>query len=163
MDAREQAAHDFCRTLMNVVDNMREAVLCGDPALSDEVFSSLTMSQGRLLRTVDRMTRDSREGVSLKDLAEKLCLSPSTVSVMVETLVGRGHLVRRPSSRDRRMVLIRLDDGGRETVDNVERSFTEMAGDYLKGVSLEDQKRLNDFLAGFGEYVNAYRKKVSTR
>ncbi len=163
MDAREKTARDFCRTLMNVVDNMREAAFCGDPALSNEVFSSLTLSQGRLLRTVDRMTRDSREGVSLKDLAERLRLSPSTVSVMVETLVGRGHLVRKPSSKDRRMVLIRLDDGGRQTIDDVERSFTEMAGDYLKGVSLEDQGRLNEFLAGFGEYVNNYHKKAPIR
>ena len=66
------------------------------------------MSQERLLRELCLRTTPESDGISLKNLADCLGLSSSAVSVMVEALVQKKVLERRPSAADRRQVLIRL-------------------------------------------------------
>lgn len=65
--------------------------------------SDLSMAQFNLIITV----RNQGE-ITLTELAEKLDVSPPSVSVMVERLVERGLLVRERSRTDRRKVIIQV-------------------------------------------------------
>ena len=50
------------------------------------------------------------EGISQKDLAKKLSVKPSTLSVAISVLEGKGYINREVSSVDKRVNLLTLDD-----------------------------------------------------
>lgn len=58
-----------------------------------------------------------RPGATLRQLAEPLGVSTATASRMVETLVLRGLLARRPGETDRRQVAIALTPAGQQVLD----------------------------------------------
>lgn len=59
-----------------------------------------------------------RPGATLNQLAEPLGVSTATASRMVETLVLRGLLARRPGEADRRQVSIALTPAGQQVLDS---------------------------------------------
>lgn len=61
----------------------------------------LTAPQQLVMETVVRS-----DGISLKDLSQRVNLSHSTVSGIVDRLEKRGFVHRKPSSQDRRFTLI---------------------------------------------------------
>ena len=71
--------------------------------------------------------------VSVKHLAERLAVSPPSVSTMVDRLVEMGLVERQPNPSDRRGVVIRLSDDGKEKIESLETSIlrflVELMGD----------------------------------
>lgn len=65
------------------------------------------------------------EGLSLKELAQMLGVSPPSASAMVERLVELGALRREQSKRDRREVAIFITPDSKETIEVVERTVLE--------------------------------------
>ena len=80
--------------------------------------SDLSMAQFNLIVTV----RNQGE-ITLTELAEKLDVSPPSVSVMVERLVERGLLVRERSSADRRKVIIQVSPDEDHHIAELEESI----------------------------------------
>ncbi|QAT44133.1 MarR family transcriptional regulator [Aminipila luticellarii] len=76
-------------------------------------------------------------GISLQELSEKLRLSKSTVSGIVDRLVCQGDVVREIPSEDRRSVKLFLSSDFSERYDLMEirRSFLT---DLIKDASIED-------------------------
>lgn len=70
----------------------------------DSRSGAIPIAKGRLLDVV--IEAKDKGGIRLKDLAEKLELSPGTVSVAVESLVSQGMLVREHPANDRRSIRI---------------------------------------------------------
>lgn len=70
----------------------------------DSRSGAIPIAKGRLLDVV--IEAKDKGGIRLKDLAEKLELSPGTVSVAVESLVSQGMLVREHPDNDRRSIRI---------------------------------------------------------
>ncbi len=157
MDERDLIAKDFCGNLIAAADALREAVVFTHPEVKPEKMMALTLSQERLLKTVRRLTVEHPDGVPLKMVADRLQLSASAVSIMVDLMVTRGELERNSDQRDRRVVLIRLSESGRRIVAEFERAFSRIAGNFLGEVPLDNQKRMVNFLKDFIRYVNAYR------
>jgi DNA-binding MarR family transcriptional regulator len=57
---------------------------------------------------------EAGDNVSARELAETVVLSPATVTQMLEALESEGLVERSRSAEDRRVVLTRLTDHGRE-------------------------------------------------
>ncbi len=133
--------------LSDCVDEMREAAAlsCQDAEVAD--FLSLTAGQLRLIQAVCRLTRDDREGISLKTLADELHLSSSAVSLMVDTLVRKDDLERLHSSRDRRMVLIRISPRGRAAIDKVRMHYGNVMKNFLAAMSDAEKARAGELFA----------------
>lgn len=70
----------------------------------DSRSGAIPIAKGRLLDVV--IEAKDKGGIRLKDLAERLELSPGTVSVAVESLVSQGMLVREHPVNDRRSIRI---------------------------------------------------------
>lgn len=70
----------------------------------DSRSGAIPIAKGRLLDVV--IEAQAQGGIRLKDLAERLELSPGTVSVTVESLVSQGMLVREHPVDDRRSIRI---------------------------------------------------------
>ena len=66
------------------------------------------------------MVIQERGGVTVKELAEQLHVSPPSASAMVDRLVDMGMLDREQSREDRREVRIRVSEKGGESIEAVE-------------------------------------------
>lgn len=79
---------------------------------------------------------------SLKYLAERLVVSPSALSVMINSMVDQGTVARVPDTRDRRRVVLRLTDQGREELRAIEEGLTTRYVAYLEEVPEADRRDL---------------------
>ncbi len=79
-------------------------------------------------------------------LLQETLVTSGTMTNLVDRLVGRGLVERRPDPRDRRGVLVRLTGRGRETVDGALVSLLELERPLLSGLEAEDQEQLAGLL-----------------
>lgn len=79
---------------------------------------------------------------SLKDLAERLGVSPSALSVMVQSLVERGLVTRVPDPGDRRRVALRLSHEGESMLSGLEDELIERFHGYLQTLDPTDRNDL---------------------
>ena len=141
--------------LSDSVDELREGVLLTGSNSQVTEFMALTARQLRLIQEVCRLTRYNPEGISLKTLAEKMQLSSSAVSLMVETLVQKDELERVHSSADRRMVLIRVSPRGRTAIDKIRNRFRDIIRDFLNDRDPAEREQLEDLLTCLLEKIRS--------
>jgi len=101
----------------------------------------------------------SEKSEAASALAAKLAVSPPSVTALVDGMVSRGLVERRPDDSDRRRVAHMLTDEGRATLaaadEAVERALCELAE--LLGPARG--RRASDGLALWGEALDAARTK----
>jgi DNA-binding MarR family transcriptional regulator len=68
--------------------------------------SGLSLSAYKLMRTLEHSDR------SMREVSDILLVSPRTVTDMIDSLEGRGLVVRRPHPADRRVTLLHLTEQG---------------------------------------------------
>ena len=79
-------------------------------------------------------------------LLRETLVTSGTMTNRVDRLTGRGLVERLPEPRDRRGVLVRLTDQGRETVDGALVSLLELERPLLSALGAEDRDRLAGLL-----------------
>ena len=65
----------------------------------------------------------------VSELHRVLGIKPSTLTSMLDRLEARGWLERRPSGRDRRVILVGLTDAGRVEADRVQETVDRLEAD----------------------------------
>lgn len=120
------------RKICDITDELRDFWLQKQSCSCARDITGLTVNQGRLFRAVWRMTESVPQGIMLRDLADKLGLSCSTVSVMVESMVQRGYLERSVDGDDRRKVMIRLSEKGNRYLADTENFFGDKIGQFIQ-------------------------------
>lgn len=142
----------------------------GVDALSYEVFRALMTTQklnGRLLgRTMAGhgghpgqagllWALGAGEGISQRELAEKVRLSPPTVTAMLQKLERAGLVERHADERDQRVTRIRLTDEGR----TLDRDLRAAHGAYISSVigtlSEKDRRDLARLLGKLAANIEA--------
>lgn len=88
--------------------------------LRERGLGHITPEQGRVLFALWR-----RDGVTIRELARRTSLSKSTLTATVDRLEGAGHVVRVPSTEDRREIMIRLT----ETDRRLREAYTRISGE----------------------------------
>ncbi|MBQ4254122.1 MAG: MarR family transcriptional regulator [Erysipelotrichaceae bacterium] len=86
--------------------------------------SHLVRGNGRLLATLVR----NPEGISQKQLAEKLEIRPQSLTDALEVLERDGMIVRERDDKDRRVITVKITEKGRET-EKVIRSVRHKTAD----------------------------------
>jgi DNA-binding MarR family transcriptional regulator len=104
---------------------------------------ALSAQEMRVLRTVGR-----HEGCIMSGLAERIRLSLSSVTGLIDRLVEKRLVCRDRSREDRRVVQVELTGEGRELHKSVVESQVQYARGLLKTLSAEEQDAL---LALFGK------------
>ncbi|MDO4584056.1 MAG: hypothetical protein Q4D62_08135 [Planctomycetia bacterium] len=111
--------------LFSVVDKLRENVLLATSSKEDiDWLESLTMRQTKALCAVLVMTENKPEGVSLKQLAQRLNTTVPATSVLVEAMVQSKIFLRIPSSSDRRAVCIKPSAFGKNIFDSLRQKMS---------------------------------------
>ena len=100
-------------------------------------FADTTRGQGRILALL-RM----RDGVSTKDLSYLLELHISSLNELLAKLEKAGYITREPSEQDRRVMLVKLTEKGR----NEQQPDPVDFGDIFSCLSSDEQIKFGDYL-----------------
>ncbi|MGI8587439.1 MAG: MarR family winged helix-turn-helix transcriptional regulator [Chloroflexia bacterium] len=76
------------------------------------------------------------------DLAEKMKVSTPTISRMVDSLVERGYLERRPDPADRRKIWLTLTGQGTALAETMEKRFRDVVAQFLEPLSPEQLEQI---------------------
>ncbi|MBE6356447.1 MAG: MarR family transcriptional regulator [Lentisphaerae bacterium] len=151
-DAKAKGVN-ICRNICSLTDELRDLWLRKQSVGDVNSFMNLTVSQHRMLRAVWRLTSSRPEGIMLRDLAEKLGLSSSAVSVMVENMVQRGYLIRTVAQSDRRKVLIRLTDVGISECDGGNNFFGDISREFIDNYDPEKFDVFEEVVSDFIKFL----------
>lgn len=117
-----------------------------------EVFR-YTLNQMRTIRTLYELTADLPSGVQLKQLAEKLHVTPAAASEMVDTLVRKGAILRLSDPSDRRAVRLKVGDQLREKFESCERQLCELTDRFLATRTEAEVQTALKMAKAFAEFV----------
>jgi DNA-binding MarR family transcriptional regulator len=114
--------------------SMRETSRLLDRELGNHVARhGLTLSQYFLLRELW-----DEDGATVRELAERLRISEPSTTAMLDTLVGRGLIVRTPSSEDRRKTHIYLTPKARALRAAVARDVAVATARCYRGTTVDE-------------------------
>ena len=107
----------------------------------------LTLTQLRVLFVLR-----AEDGASASVLAERLNVTPSTLTRIVDRLVGQGLVRRETDDCDRRLVRHHLSDTGAGTVEELERGGRARMNEIMGRLSVAQLERL---VLALGDFVAA--------
>lgn len=105
------------------MDDMRRDSIKAINSPTQKKMYGLTVRQGSAVSQLKLMLEDTPEGVSLKDLAKRMQMTIPATSLLVDNMVTKGFLERKPNPNDRRAVCIKLTERGLSLFDDVYARF----------------------------------------
>ncbi|RKD21839.1 MarR family transcriptional regulator [Ammoniphilus oxalaticus] len=97
------------------------------PKLSEDAESGLTGAQFYILHLLSQ-----KEKFRVTEIANKMCVKTSAVTVMVERLHKNDWVARSRDEKDRRVVWIGLTDSGKEVLANAQKRRFKILAEYLQ-------------------------------
>ncbi|GAB4560554.1 MAG: MarR family transcriptional regulator [Anaerolineae bacterium] len=86
------------------------------------------------------------EGLTHTELAERVHVTPATLTKMLQRMERAGFLIRRPDPEDQRVSRVYLTEAGRAIQTQVEAVWRQMEAESLAGFSAEELQQLREFL-----------------
>ncbi len=118
-------------------------------------LSEISPAQGRILFALWKS-----DNVPIQELVRRTSLSKSTLTTMLDRLEEQGFVVRVPSERDRREILIRLTEKDRSLQDTYTTVTEEMAGISLSGLTEKEIRDFEDTLRRILANLSDYEEKA---
>ncbi len=87
-----------------------------------------------------------QEGLTHTELAEKLKISPSTITKMLQRMEKTGFIVRKLDTEDQRVSRVYLTEAGRAVQAEVKAAFKMMEAETFGGLTTEEHVLLRRFL-----------------
>lgn len=86
------------------------------------------------------------DGMSQKEMARALNLSPATLTVTLKRMEKAGLVLREMDEHDQRILRVHLSEKGREMCETGESRIGVVTAELLEGFTLEEQQQLNEYL-----------------
>ena len=86
------------------------------------------------------------DGMSQKEMARALNLSPATMTVTLKRMEKAGLVLREMDEHDQRILRVHLSEKGREMCETGESRICVVTAELLEGFTLEEQQQLNEYL-----------------
>ena len=118
-----KSPHVLFRRLLEILDDLRRDSIKAINAPTQKKMYGLTVRQGSAISQLKLLLENSPEGVSLKVLAKHMQMTIPATSLLVESIVSKGFMVRNPNPNDRRAVCIKLTERGLALFDDVYARF----------------------------------------
>jgi DNA-binding MarR family transcriptional regulator len=93
----------------------------------------------------------ANDGISQRDLAEKLHLSRPTVTGMLQAMEKAGAIERRTDDKDQRLTRVYLTAEGRALSDRLRTSLASFVNETIGGIPQPDRTRLGELLDQLGD------------
>lgn len=113
----------------------------------------LSWQEIRVLRVVSR-----EDCCPMSGLAEKICLSLSSVTGLIDRLVSKKLVKRDRSVEDRRVVQVELTEQGKALSEEVMQGPVEFARGLLRGLNAEEQEALLALFRKIAGRIEAEKK-----
>jgi len=151
----QQPGLQFCRQLFDTADAFHELAF----AEMLKKGANLTIRQCIMVKEMSMLAATNPEGVTLKEIAARLELTPGTVSELVETLVQRGILRRETDSTDRRKVKICLSDEYYHKLEEGLDRMSTLAMKALNSIAGKEREILMTILCKVQNKLNNIKEK----
>ena len=92
------------------------------------------------------MLLSKNDGMSQKEMARALNLSPATMTVTLKRMEKAGLVLREMDEHDQRILRVHLSEKGREMCETGESRIGVVTAELLEGFTLEEQQQLNEYL-----------------
>ena len=110
--------------------------------LAEKNIDAVNGAQGRILYVLW-----SRDGISLRELADKTGLAPTTLTSMVDRMEKAGLVYRMPDKNDRRKTLLALTAKAKNLEQDYKAVSDKMSEIFYKGFSDEEIRTCEAMLA----------------
>lgn len=110
--------------------------------LAEKNIDAFNGAQGRILYVLW-----SRDGISLRELADKTGLAPTTLTSMVDRMEKAGLVCRMPDNNDRRKTLLALTAKAKNLEQDYKAVSDKMSEIFYKGFSDEEIRNCEAMLA----------------
>lgn len=110
--------------------------------LAEKNIDAFNGAQGRILYVLW-----SRDGISLRELADKTGLAPTTLTSMVDRMEKAGLVCRMPDKKDRRKTLLALTAKAENLEQDYKAVSDKMSEIFYKGFSDEEIRTCEAMLA----------------
>ena len=128
--------------------------------LIDEVKPGLTTSQLMILLIL----RDKENAtLPVGKLAQQLSISFPAVSGIIDRLYKEKLVERKRSSKDRRLVLVKLTTAGKEIVEKLLKAFEDLLFDVLKKIPKTERKAITKAVKRVFEFSIALSEDAHNR
>ncbi|WP_165861201.1 MarR family winged helix-turn-helix transcriptional regulator [Paenibacillus paeoniae] len=107
----------------------------------DRLDSQVTGTQMYMLHYINQSER-----CRLTELAEKLDVKPSAVTVMIDRLVKSDYVVRTHDKDDRRVILVELTPTGKDILEKAQALREQIVGAYIDKMDPGDARIATDVL-----------------
>ena len=115
---------------------------------------------GRQGRTIVLGMLAAHEGITQRDLAEKLHLARPTVTVMLQKMEHDGLIVRWDDPDDQRLTRIKLTDAGSEQAQALGKAYTNLIDSTIGKMSQADRTEFARLLGLLNEHTAATLKEL---
>lgn len=86
-----------------------------------------------------------KEGITQKEIAEKLKIKPSTVTLIIRRMKRRGLILTVKDTQDKRFTKIYLSDEGKKLICRLKKVFKQLETEMFKNFEEEDLKKLENY------------------
>ncbi len=86
------------------------------------------------------------DGMSQKEMARALNLSPATMTVTLKRMEKAGLIVREMDEHDQRILRVHLSAQGKQMCQKGEKQVNQVTSELLEGFTEEEQERLKEYL-----------------
>ena len=142
-DTREFLLQETINQLFNVMRRVHRKIAPHKPFLSPP--------QARLAFII---SRSGEEGISVKDLAERSCITPGAVTQFVDLLIEKGLVIRETDQNDRRIVRLKVTPAAESRLKKLRKDFFSSASQMFDVLSDDELKQLIDLLGKVGPSKN---------
>lgn len=104
-------------------------------------IDEINPAQGRILFVLWK-----KDEIPIAELAKKTQLTKSTLTSMLDRLEKTGYIVRLPSKKDRRIILIKRTEKDRRLEDEYMRVSDEMINLFYNGFAPKEINEFEDYL-----------------
>ncbi len=99
------------------------------------------------------------DGMSQKTIADKLDLSPATVTVTLKRMEKSGLVTRHMDERDQRVLRVHITEKGRDMFNKSEQTMIDVTEEILEGFTTEERRVFHDFIARMAENMESKMEK----
>lgn len=121
--ASAHSPHLLFRKMLEILDELRRDSINAIKETDQKQIHGLSVRQGSAISQLKLMQEEQPEGVALKDLAKRMQMTAPASSLLVEALVTKGYVERKPNPNDRRAVRITLTEKGLNIFETVYAVF----------------------------------------
>ena len=146
-----KSPHNIFRELLEILDELRRDSIKAIRSPEMKKMYGLTVRQGSAISQLKLMLEEEPNGVSLKSLAKRMQMTIPATSLLVESMVGKGYMERKPNPEDRRAVCITLTAEGLDLFKNVYSRFHDELDERAKALSEEDLNALSRIVKLMGK------------